>query len=69
MKSIFKTSLLVLALILLVPCNSKAQSDNKEFDDSTVVNAYRQDVELNIQLKDKIKDMIQQELTYLKNLK
>lgn len=54
MKSIFKTSLLALALILLVPCNSKAQSDNKEIDNSVVVNAYRQDVELNIQLKDKL---------------
>lgn len=54
MKSIFKTSLLVLALILLVPCNSKAQADNKEIDNSVVVNAYRQDVELNIQLKDKL---------------
>lgn len=51
MKSIFKTSLLVLALILLVPCNSKAQADNKEIDNSVVVNAYRQDVELNIQLR------------------
>mgnify|MGYP003471970714 FL=1 len=54
MKSIFKTSLLVLALILIVPCNSKAQSDNKEIDKNAVVNAYRQDVELNIQLKDKL---------------
>lgn len=54
MKSIFKTSLLALALILIVPCNSKAQSDNKEIDKNAVVNAYRQDVELNIQLKDKL---------------
>lgn len=52
MKSIFKTSLLALALILIVPCNSKAQS--KENDNNAVVNAYRQDVELNIQLKDKL---------------
>ena len=54
MKSIFKTSLLALALILIVPCNSKAQSDNKEIDKNAVVNAYRQDEELNIQLKDKL---------------
>lgn len=54
MKSIFKTSLLAWALILIVPCNSKAQSDNKEIDNSAAVNAYRQDVELNIQLKDKL---------------
>lgn len=54
MKSIFKTSLLALALILIVPCNSKAQSENKEIANSAVVNAYRQDVELNIQLKDKL---------------
>lgn len=54
MKSIFKTSLLALALILLVPCNSKAQTDNKEIDNSAVVNAYRKDVELNIQLKNKL---------------
>lgn len=54
MKSIFKTSLLALALILLVPCNSKAQADNKEIDNSAVVNAYRKDVELNIQLKNKL---------------
>lgn len=54
MKSIFETSLLALALILLVPCNSKAQSDNKETDNSAAADAYRQDVELNIQLKDKL---------------
>ena len=54
MKSIFKTSLVALALILIVPCNSKAQSDNKEIDNSAAADAYRQDVELNIQLKDKL---------------
>lgn len=54
MKSIFKTSLVALALILIVPCNSKTQSDNKEIDNSAAADAYRQDVELNIQLKDKL---------------
>lgn len=54
MKSIFETSLLALALILLVPSDSKAQSDNKGTDNSAVADAYRQDVELNIQLKDKL---------------